>query len=409
VIKSQGSAPTRWTAPGGRTTSSTAPRGRRSSRLAALLLSTGVLLAACGGNGEGGEQEDVAAQPQPTDAGQELTQAKFNVYQGTPYTWLVVLTECLGTFEEHGIDAQLVPTDSGPTAIAGLVSGDLQFVSGDVINGGIPVAKGIDLKIVSGMMLGKQQLLVARKEANLPDTFPENVQALEGQPFGIVSPGSATNFYANMILDAAGMKDTDVRYAPTTALPANIAAALESGRVSAAMGALPVVYGLVNSGDYEVVFNLDTVTSELFEGDVPSPDDLPADAPLREMADLVHQYLWTTEAYASENEEVITQVQEALAETDVFLRDPENVQEGIDCLLENEHVTEVPGATEEETRRLLEVTLPLLVAHAPADDINTYQEVWTEAGVLPKALPVDEVILDSVPQSPEDVAELVEE
>ncbi len=367
----------------------------------ALLLSTGLLLAACGG----GEQEQT--ETQGAQAGQEVTQANFNVYQGTPFTWLVVLADCLGTFEENGIDAELIPTDSGPAAMAGLVTGDLNFVSGDAINGGIPLSKGIPLRMVSGMMLGKQQLLVARK-GNLPDTFPENVQALKGKPFGIVAPGSAANFYANMILDAAGMKDTDVKYAPTTALPANISAALESGRVSASMGALPVVYGLVSGGDYEVLFNLDTVTAELFEGKVPSPADLPSDSPLVKMADLVHQYLWTTADYAESNEQAVEQVQQALMETDVFLRTPENVEEAADCLLENNHVTKIPGVTEEQTRRLLSVTLPLLVSHAPSEDVTAYQEVWSEAGVLPKVLPVEEFMLETVPQSPEDVAERVE-
>jgi ABC-type nitrate/sulfonate/bicarbonate transport system substrate-binding protein len=408
VIKSQGSAPTGRTAPGGRSTSPPAPRGWRSSRVTALFLSTGLLLAACGGGGEGGGGEQGDAAAQGTDAGQGLTEAKFNVYQGTPFTWLVVLTDCLGTFEDHGIDAELVPTDSGPTAMAGLVSGDLQFVSGDIINGGIPLSKGIPLRMVSGMMLGKQQLLVARKGEGLPDTFPESVQALKGKPFGIVAPGSAANFYANMILEAAGMKDTDVQYAPTTALPANISAALESGRVSASMGALPVVYGLVNSGDYEVLFNLDTVTAELFPGKAASPADLPSESPLRKMADLVHQYLWTTADYAESNEQTVSQVQEALMETDVYLRTPENVEEAIDCLLENNHVTEVPGATEEQTRRLLSVTLPLLVSHAPPEHVTAYQEVWSDAGVLPKVLPVDEFMLETVPRSPEDVAERVE-
>lgn len=358
-----------------------------------------MLLAACGGGEEG-------AGTQGGGAGQKVN---FNVYQGTPYTWLVVLAQSQGFFARNAIDAKLVPTESGPAAIAGLVSGDLQFVSGDIINGGTPMGKGIPLKLVSGLMRGKQQVLVAPTKANLPDTFPENVRGLKGKPFGIVAPGSATNYYANMILDAAGMTPEDVKYATTTALPANIGAALRSGRVDAAIGPLPVMFGLVNSGQYEVLFNLDTVTNDLFRGDdTPSPADLPQDAPLSRIADLVHQYLWTTGSYAESNEKTITNVQQALIETANWLQAPENLKKAVDWLIENQQVTAVPGVTEEQTRKFLEVTLPLLVAHAPPDDVSVYQDVWVGAGVLPKAIPVKEFIHEGVAASPDDVAKRAE-
>ncbi|MDA8280451.1 MAG: ABC transporter substrate-binding protein [Actinomycetota bacterium] len=354
----------------------------------------GLVLAACGSSAS-----KSAAPGSSGPAPRSLTTVSFNEYQGTAYTWLLVLAQAEGFFSRNGINATLVPTSGAPPAFAALGGGSLQFASGDMINGGTLLDRGTPLKIVAGLMRANQSMLVASASAHLPTSWPGDIKALVGKPVGVVSPGSAFYYYANMILQAGGLNPNQVNYASTTAIPANIVAALGSGRVAAAMVPLAGAYGLVNTDHDVVLFDQDSVTASLFPGHVTTPNDLPVSSPLRQVSNLVHQYLWASSSYITAHPTVVHEVQLALEETDVWLHNPNNLPKAVTYLMTHNEVTKFPGQTATQVRRFLTVDLPLLVSYVPSSNVATYQKVWNAAGVLPKVLPLSQFIASGVPGS----------
>ncbi len=377
---------------------------RGAARVAAAMAALALSLAACGSSSpraSSAGSSPASASTSPNSV--TTTTVSFNEYQGTAYTWLLVLAKAEGFFSRNGINANIISTSGAPPAFAALDGGSLQFASGDMINGGTLLDRGTPLKIVAGLMKANQSLLIGSSSAHLPSTWPASLQALAGKPVGVVSPGSAFYYYANMILNAGNLSPSRVQYASTTAIPANIVAALSSGRVAAAMVPLAGAYGLVNVDHDVVLFDQDTVTASLFPGNVTTPDALPANSPLRQVSNLVHQYLWATDSYIASHPTVIHEVQLALMETDVWLHNSANLPAAVNYLINNNQVTSFPGQSASQVRSFLTADLPLLVSYVPPSDVSTYQKVWNGAGVLPKVLPLSQFVDSGVPTSPSDV------
>lgn len=360
-----------------------------------FLVALSLVLTACGSS-----SPKATANKSTASTPRQLTAVSFNEYQGTAYTWLLVLAQGEGFFTKNGIHATIVPTSGAPTAFAALDSNSLQFASGDMINGGTLLDRGTPLKIVAGLMRANQSMLVESGSAHLSTTWPASIKALAGKPVGVVSPGSAFYYYANMILKAGGLNPSDVTYASTTAIPANIVAALGSGRVVAAMVPLAGAYGLVHVDHDVVLFDQDSLTASLFPGHVTTPNNLPPGSPLRQVSNLVHQYLWATSSYIASHPTVVREVQLALEETDVWLHNPDNLQKAVTYLMAHNDITQFPGQTSAQVRSFLTVDLPLLVSYVPPSNVSTYQKVWNAAGVLPKLLPLSQVIASGTPSSP---------
>lgn len=387
-------------------------KGMRAVRAAASVAAVGMIMAACGSSSPkpsaGSSSSHVEGSSPSSAPAATVTTVSFNEYQGTAYTWLLVLAKAEGFFSRNGINANIVATSGAPPAFAALDGGSLQFASGDMINGGTLLDRGTPLKIVAGLMKANQSLLIGAADAHLPTSWPASVQALAGKPVGVVSPGSAFYYYANMILNAGGLSPSRVSFASTTAIPANIVAALGSGRVAAAMVPLAGAYGLVNVDHDVVLFDQDTVTASLFPGNVTTPDALPVGSPLRQLSNLVHQYLWATDSYISSHPTVVHGVQLALMETDVWLHNPVNLSKAVDYLINNNQVTNFPGQSASQVRSFLNADLPLLVSYVPPSNVATYQKVWKDAGVLPEVVPLGQFVDSGAPTSAADVVSQVD-
>ncbi|MDA8280453.1 MAG: ABC transporter substrate-binding protein [Actinomycetota bacterium] len=370
-------------------------RGVRAVRLAVVLASVGMVLAACGSS----TSASVAATSGPGATPKQMTAVSFNEYPGTPYSWLLNFAQGEGFFAKNGINATLVPTSGAPPAFAGLVSNSLQFASGDMINGGVVQDSGTPLEIVAGLMKGNQTLLIGSKSANLPTGFPAGIKGLAGKPVGVVSIGSAAYYYMELFLKAAGMSVSSVNYLATTVAPASLIAALDSQRVSAAVVSLATGYGLAVDDHDPVLFNMDTITGSLFPGSVPNPSILPTSAPLHVLANRVHQYLWASKPWAKSHRSVVKKVQLALEETDVWLHNPNNLNAAVVYLTDHGEVTKFPGETAQQLHAFLVTEVPLLVSYVPSADVSAFQNVYVSQGVLPKVLPLSQFIASGVPGS----------
>lgn len=386
-------------------------RARKSRlRLVATAAAAILLVAGCGSSGHSSER---AASSGPSGAASTgsssapATSVSFNLYPGTPYSWLLNFAQGEGFFAKNGIKANLVPTTGAPPAFAGLASGSLQFASGDMINGGVLLDNGTPLELVSGLMKGNQTLLIGSQAAHLPSGFPAGIKGLAGKDVGVVSVGSAAYYYMHLFLGAAGMSPNSVTYAATTVAPASLVAALSGDRVAAAVVSLATGYGLAVVDHDPVLFDMDINTDSLFPGSVPNPSMLPAGAPLQLLADRVHQYLWASKPWAQAHSAVVKRVQLALEETDVWLHNPTNLQAAVNYLLNDGGVVKFPGETAEQLQAFLATEVPLLVSYVPPADVATYQSVYVSQGIL-KSLPLGQFMAPGVPASSADVVNAVD-
>lgn len=371
-------------------------------RLGMAFVAGAVLLAACGNNSQTSKLSSTRRSNHT-----HLTTLNFNVYSATPYTELLYFAKSEGFFRRNGINANLVPTTSAPEAFSAVLGGTLEFASGDMINGGTYVDKGIPLEIVAGLMAGNQQLLIGAQNAHLPRTFPAGIKALAGKSIGVVALGTAGYYYAKLMLAAAGMGTNAVSYASTTADPATIVSALQSGKVIASVAPLSAALGLVNIDHDTVLFDMDTTTASFFPGKVPTPNDLSTGAPLKSIANLVHQYLWTTKSWANSHAKLLHAVQLSLMETDIWLHNPANASSAVEYLVSANQVTTFPGETPAQVRTFAKETLPLIVSYVPESNVATYQKVYATNGVLPTSVPVSKFFAASTPQSPKGVVSQV--
>ncbi len=372
---------------------------RRAARGVIAAGVTAALVAACGSSGP--STKTAATSPAAT------IKVDFNLYPGTPYSWLLNFAQGEGFFTKNGIKAGLIPTSGAPPAFAGLVSGSLQFASGDMINGGVVQDNGTPLEIVAGLMKGNQTLLIGSRSANLTGNFPAGVKALAGKNVGVVSVGSAAYYYMRLFLSAAGMSPSSVNYAATTVAPASLVAALQTQRVSAAVVSLATGYGLAVVDHDPVLFDMDTTTDSLFPGAIPNPAILPSGAPLRVLADRVHQYLWASKPWVINHPFVVKKVQLALEETDVWLHNPTNLNAAINYLLGSGGVVKFPGETAKQLRDFLAAEVPLMVAYVPPGDVSAYQSVYVSQGILKTALPLSQFLAPDVPATPGQVVSAV--
>ncbi len=378
-------------------------RHRKSARGVVAAGVTAALVAACGSPGGTPSKTATAGTAPAATIG-----VNFNLYPGTPYSWLLNFAQGEGFFSKNGIKASLIPTSGAPPAFAGLVSGSLQFASGDMINGGVVQDNGTPLEIVAGLMKGNQTLLVGSRSANLTSSFPAGLKALAGKNVGVVSVGSAAYYYMRLFLSAAGMSPSSVNYAATTVAPASLVAALQTQRVSAAVVSLATGYGLAVVDHDPVLFDMDTTTDSLFPGAIPNPAILASGAPLRVLADRVHQYLWASKPWAKSHPAVVTKVQLALEETDVWLHNPANLDAAINYLVNSGGVVKFPGETTKQLHDFLAAEVPLMVAYVPPGDVSAYQSVYVSQGILKSALPLGEFVAQGVPASPGQVVSAVD-
>ncbi len=162
------------------------------------------------------------------------------------------LAQALKTFEKHGLEVEFVPTQGGPMAMQALITGDVDFCAtghGQVAN---LYAMGKPTRIVFQMQDKCTFYLVGRPElAGLKDIAGKNV--------GCTKFGSETHAVGRALAAGAGIDPEKGLTMVETGGMATMAAALESGRVEAALAWQPMVGKLEQAGKAKVLAALNTV------------------------------------------------------------------------------------------------------------------------------------------------------
>jgi ABC-type nitrate/sulfonate/bicarbonate transport system substrate-binding protein len=183
-----------------------------------LLLS---LIVPCGAH----SAENTADRPM-----EKLTIAYSSVSGNMATLWI---TQERGFFRKYGLDVQMVFIESGATAVQSLVSKDVGFVQ--MAGAGVLQSRlrGSDVVMVAGFLNTLDYQLMVDKSITRPEQ-------LKGKTMAVSRFGSSSDFATRYALDKFGLvPDKDVTILEIGSQPARFAA-LETGKIQAAMVAVPL-------------------------------------------------------------------------------------------------------------------------------------------------------------------------
>jgi NitT/TauT family transport system substrate-binding protein len=157
-----------------------------------------------------------------------------------------------GFFKDQGLALEQIFVRGGPTAIAALVSGNVDFAS---IGGAqAPIrsnARGLDLQIIASLSNYTNYALLGSKEA-------KNVEELRGKIIGVTGAGAFSDFAIRIFLKRNNLdpdKDVTLRAIGGTALRA---IALERGIIAAAPFTAEDTIRLLDKG-FPMIVNMNEV------------------------------------------------------------------------------------------------------------------------------------------------------
>jgi NitT/TauT family transport system substrate-binding protein len=187
-----------------------------------------------------------------------------NLFYYLPLT----IAEQLGYFKDEGLDVTIVDFAGGSRALAAVVGG-----SADVVSGAFEHTVNMQFK---GQPMRAFVLQGAAPQIVLginPKTMPnfKTVADLKGKKIGITAPGSSTNIMANFVLAKAGLKPSDVSFIGVGASSGAVAA-MRSGQIDAMSNLDPVITLLQRSGDLKIVTDTRIVAEaeKVFGGPMPA-------------------------------------------------------------------------------------------------------------------------------------------
>lgn len=186
-----------------------------------------------------------------------------NLFYYLPLT----IAEQLGYFKDEGLDATIVDFAGGSRALAAVVGGSADVVSGAFEHTVNMQFKGQPMRafVLQG---AAPQIVLGINPKTLPNY--KTVADLKGKKIGVTAPGSSTNVMANFVLAKAGLKPSDVSFIGVGASSGAVAA-MRSGQIDAMSNLDPVITLLQRSGDLKIVADTRIVaeSARIFGGPMP--------------------------------------------------------------------------------------------------------------------------------------------
>ena len=199
----------------------------------------------------------------------EKKQAKIAV-GGKSLLYYLPLTvaEQRGYFKDEGLDLEIVDFSGGSRALAAVVGGSADVVSGAFEHTVNMQSKGQFMRAF--VLQGRAPQIVLGVN---PKTMPgfKTVADLKGKKIGVTAPGSSTNVMVNFILAKAGLKPSDVSIIGVGAGNGAVAA-MRSGQIDALSNLDPIISLLQRSGDLKIVADTRVVAEadQVFGGPMPA-------------------------------------------------------------------------------------------------------------------------------------------
>jgi NitT/TauT family transport system substrate-binding protein len=242
---------------------------RRMARLvgaAALLVLAGAMGGGGGGGGGGGMGAGMGVPFLPDGPPSHV---KIAIGGASCLCYLpTVLAQRLGAYQKAGVDVELINVKGGSTALAAVLGGSADVVSGYYDHCVNLAAKNKELTaFVTYDRLPGLVLVVAPGQTQ----SVKSVRDLAGKKVGVTAPGSSTDFFLKYLLAKAGVDPGQVPVIGI-GIDATAVAAMEQGQVDAAVMLDPAVTLL--QGKYRDLRLLADTRSEgdtrkVFGGDYP--------------------------------------------------------------------------------------------------------------------------------------------
>lgn len=179
----------------------------------------------------------------------------------------LVVAEQLGFFEAEGVALEIVDFPSSVRAQQALSSGNADVVCGafeHLIN-----MHSRHQYVQSFVALGRTpQMAMGVSVKNMPNY--KRLADLRGKKIGIAAPGTGTNIMANLLLQRAGLQQSDVSYIGV-GTTAGVISAVRSGQIDAICNLEPAMTLLELNQDIKIIADSRTLrgTKAIFGGDMP--------------------------------------------------------------------------------------------------------------------------------------------
>jgi NitT/TauT family transport system substrate-binding protein len=179
----------------------------------------------------------------------------------------LVVAEQLGFFEAEGIALEIIDFPSSVRAQQALTSGNA-----DVVCGAFEHLINLHSKhqyVQSFVALGRApQMAMGVSIKNMPNY--RRLADLRGKKIGIAAPGTGTNIMANLLLQRAGLQQSDVSYIGV-GMTTGAISAIRSGQIDAICNLEPAMTQLELKGDIKIIADSRTLrgTQAVFGGDMP--------------------------------------------------------------------------------------------------------------------------------------------
>jgi len=180
----------------------------------------------------------------------------------------LTIAEQLGYFKAEGLDVTISDFAGGSRALAAVVGGSADVVSGAYEHTINMQSKG---QIFRAFVLQGRapQIAVGVSTKSMPNY--QSIADLRGRKIGVSAPGSSTNMIANYVLARGGLKPTDVSIVGVGTASGAIAA-MRSGQLDAMSNTDPIMTMLTQAGEVRIIADTRTLkgTRDLFGGSMPA-------------------------------------------------------------------------------------------------------------------------------------------
>ena len=250
---------------------------------------------------------------------QAQTKVKFALASTSVPGGTARIVKQLGLFAKYGLDAEVVPMDSGNVATAAVISGSAQFYTAAGTEAVVAQSRGQQIVAVTAAVKGIPAMIVLRKDVATKSGIPANgdatarVKALDGL---IIAVPGLTGSYPAVVRSAARSAGANVKLVDLAqqAMPAALASSAIDGFISSSP-----FYGVSVLNGSGVIW-LNTVT-----GDVPE-SSLPANSSV----------VFTMRSYAEQHPEVVKAVRDAYRDfAALAANDPEKIRQAVYALFPN--------------------------------------------------------------------------
>ena len=178
------------------------------------------------------------------------------------------IAEFKGFYKAEGLDVEISDFAGGSRALAAVVGG-----SADVVSGAYEHTINLQQKgqMFQAFVLQGRAPQMAIGVSSKTMAGYKSVADLKGKKIGVSAPGSSTNMMASFMLANAGLKASDVSFVGV-GTGAGAVTALRSGQIDAISNVEPVMTMLQQSGDIRIVADMRTMkgTQDFLGGPMPA-------------------------------------------------------------------------------------------------------------------------------------------